>query len=238
LLTQNEKLITRDAVKRLEAIVSLEDLGAGFTLATHDLEIRGAGELLGEGQSGNMHAIGFNLFMEMLERAVNSLKAGKIPELSMPIDQGPEINLQLSAIIPDDYISDVHTRLIMYKQISNARDREQLHQLQIELIDRFGLLPQSVKHLFQITELKWLATLLGIKRLSASTDRGKIEFSENTNINAKALINLIQVHSKRYQLDGPNQLRFGLDSTSNEERIFEINALLEKLTPNGNMPNT
>ncbi len=230
LLTQNEKLLTRDAVKRLEAIVSLEDLGAGFTLATHDLEIRGAGELLGEGQSGNMHAIGFNLFMEMLDRAVNDLKAGRIPELTAPIDQGPEITLQLSAIIPDDYISDVHTRLIMYKQISNAKNREQLHRLQIELIDRFGLFPQPVKHLFLITELKWLATSLGVKRLSAAADRGKIEFGENPNINAHALISLIQVHAKRYQLDGPTQLRFMLDATSNEARIHEISELLGKLS--------
>ena len=229
LLTQNEKLLTRDAVKRLEAIVSLEDLGAGFTLATHDLEIRGAGELLGEGQSGNMHAIGFNLFMEMLDRAVNDLKAGKTPELAAPMKQGPEINLQLSAIIPDDYINDVHMRLIMYKQISNAKNREQLHALQVELIDRFGLLPQSVKHLFLITELKWLATTLGIKRLDASADRGKIEFDDNPAINAGTLISLIQLHPKRYQLNGPNQLRFTLDSTSNEERIHEISRLLQTL---------
>ena len=229
LLTQNEKLLTRDAVKRLNAIVSLEDLGAGFTLATHDLEIRGAGELLGEGQSGNMHAIGFNLFMEMLDRAVNDLKSGKIPELTAPIDQGPEITLQLSAVIPDDYIGDVHTRLIMYKQISNAKNREQLHRLQIELIDRFGLLPQPVKHLFLITELKWLAASLGIKRLSAAADKGKIEFSDKPNINANALINLIQTQAKRYKLEGPTQLKFALDATSSEERIHEISELLKKL---------
>lgn len=229
LLTQHEKLLTRDAVKRLEAIVSLEDLGAGFTLATHDLEIRGAGELLGEGQSGNMHAIGFNLYMEMLDRAVQDLKAGKTPELSIPMDNGPDITLQISAIIPDDYINDVHTRLIMYKKIANAENREQLHQLQIELIDRFGLLPQPVKHLFLITELKWLATSLGVKRLSAAGDRGKIEFTDKPNINAQALITLIQVHAKRYQLDGPTQLRFMLSATNGEERIHEISALLEKL---------
>ena len=229
LLTPNEKLLTQDAVKRLEAIVSLEDLGAGFTLATHDLEIRGAGELLGEDQSGNMHAIGFNLYMEMLDRAVNDLKSGKIPELATPIDQGPEINLRLSAIIPEDYISDVHTRLIMYKQISNAKNREQLHELQIELIDRFGLMPSAVKRLFLITELKWLATSLGIKRLSSTEDRGKIEFNEKPNINTSTLIHLIQVHAKRYQLDGPTQLRFMLDSQSDEERIHEIRELLIKL---------
>lgn len=229
LLTPDEKLLTTDAVKRLEAIVSLEDLGAGFTLATHDLEIRGAGELLGEDQSGNMHAIGFNLFMEMLDRAVNDLKEGKIPELSAPMHQGPEIDLRISAIIPDDYIADIHNRLIMYKRIANAKTTEQLHDLQIELIDRFGLLPQPVKYLLLITELKLKADRLGIQKISAGAQQGKIDFSEKPAIDAGALISLIQVHAKRYQMEGPQRLRFTLDSTTSEDRIFEISSLLNKL---------
>ena len=229
LLTPDEKLLTTDAVKRLEAIVSLEDLGAGFTLATHDLEIRGAGELLGEDQSGNMHAIGFNLFMEMLDRAVNDLKAGKIPELSAPMQQGPEIDLRISAIIPEEYIGDIHNRLIMYKRISNAKTTEQLHDLQIELIDRFGLLPQPVKHLLLITELKLKAGQLGINKISAAAEKGKLDFTEKPLINPGVLINLIQVHAKRYQMEGPQRLRFTIDSTSSEERIFEISSLLSKL---------
>lgn len=229
LLTPDEKLLSSDAIKRLEAIVSLEDLGAGFTLATHDLEIRGAGELLGEGQSGNMHAIGFNLFMEMLDRAVTDLKAGKIPELSAPMYQGPEIDLRISAIIPEDYIADIHTRLIMYKRISNAKDKQQVHDLQIELIDRFGLLPPPVKHLLLITELKLKASQMGILKISAGAEQGKFEFDEKPLINAAALINLIQVHAKRYQMEGPQRLRFSLDSTAPEERIFEISGLLSKL---------
>lgn len=230
LLTPDEKLLSSDAVKRLEAIVSLEDLGAGFTLATHDLEIRGAGELLGEGQSGNMHAIGFNLFMEMLDRAVTDLKAGKIPELSAPMYKGPEIDLRISAIIPEDYIVDIHSRLIMYKRISNAKDKQQLHDLQIELIDRFGLLPPPVKYLFLITELKLKAAQLGILKISAGAEQGKLDFSEKPSIDPGALISLIQVHAKRYQMEGPQRLRFSLDSTSPEERIFEISTLLNKLT--------
>ncbi|KTD68794.1 Transcription-repair coupling factor [Legionella steelei] len=229
LLTPNEKLLTSDATKRLEAIVSLEDLGAGFTLATHDLEIRGAGELLGEDQSGNMQAIGFNLFMEMLDRAVHDLKAGKIPELSAPMHQGPEIDLRISAIIPDEYIPDIHNRLIMYKRIANAKTKEQLHDLQVELIDRFGLLPHQVKHLLLITELKLKAETMGIQKISAGAQQGKLEFSEKPNIDPAILINLIQVHAKRYQMEGPQRLRFTLDSTSSEERIFEISALLNKL---------
>ena len=229
LLTPNEKLLSTDAVKRLEAIVSLEDLGAGFTLATHDMEIRGAGELLGEDQSGNMHAIGFNLFMELLDKAVNDLKAGRTPELAAPMHQGPEIDLRLSAIIPDEYIGDIHTRLIMYKRIANAKDKQQLQQLHIEMIDRFGLLPPQVKHLLLVTELKLFAAKLGISRINASGQHGKIEFSEQANINAGALISLIQVHAKRYQLDGPTKLRFTLDSTTHEERIHEVQGLLMKL---------
>lgn len=229
LLTPDEKLLTADAVKRLEAIVSLEDLGAGFTLATHDLEIRGAGELLGEEQSGNMHAIGFTLFMDMLDKAVNDLKAGKIPELSAPMHQGPEIDLRISAIIPEEYIGDIHNRLIMYKRISNATTKEQLHGLQIELIDRFGLLPPPVKHLLLITELKLKAQQLGIQKISASNQQGKLDFSEKPDINPGTLINLIQVHAKRYQIEGPQRLRFTLDSITPEERIFEISSLISTL---------
>lgn len=229
LLTPDEKNLTADAVKRLEAIVSLEDLGAGFTLATHDLEIRGAGELLGEEQSGNMQAIGFNLFMEMLDRAVNDLKAGKIPELAAPMHQGPEIDLRISAIIPEEYIADIHNRLIMYKRIANAKNQQQLHDLQVELIDRFGLLPPQVKHLLLITELKLKADRMGIQKISAGPQQGKLEFSEKPLIDPSALIHLIQIHAKRYQMEGPHRLRFSLDSTSAEERIFEISRLLDKL---------
>lgn len=229
LLTPNEKLLSADAVKRLEAIVSLEDLGAGFTLATHDLEIRGAGELLGEDQSGNMHAIGFNLYMEMLDKAVADLKAGKTPELASPIHQGPEIDLRISAIIPDDFISDIHTRLIMYKRVSNAADKEQLRDLQIEMIDRFGLLPQPVKNLLLITELKQFAEEIGIKKINLSGQNGKLEFDEAPKINPAVLISLIQVHAKRYQMEGPTRLKFALDSNTDADRILEIKGLLMQL---------
>ncbi|MBA2648576.1 MAG: transcription-repair coupling factor [Legionella sp.] len=230
LLTANEKLLSSDAIKRLEAIVSLEDLGAGFTLATHDLEIRGAGELLGEDQSGNMQAIGFNLFMEMLDRAVTDLKSGKIPQLSAPMVHGPEIDLKISAIIPDDYIADIHNRLIMYKKIANAESRQELQDLQGEMIDRFGMLPAQVKHLLLITELKLKAEQLGIKKISAGATFGKIDFTEQPAINPSALIHLIQVHAKCYQLEGPQRLKFSLNSTTPEDRILEVSTLLSKLT--------
>ena len=229
LLTPPAKQLTTEAVKRLEAIVSLEDLGSGFTLATHDLEIRGAGELLGEEQSGNMHAIGFNLFMEMLEKAVSDLKSGKIPELSAPIHQGPDIDLHLSTVIPEDYIGDVHTRLVVYKRIAHAASDDQLRALQIELIDRFGLLTQSVKNLFAITRLKFLASQLGISKIQVRGSKGKLEFQENPKIDPVVLIQLIQRQSQRYQLNGPTRLCFTLDASQDEARIHEISTLLSTL---------
>ena len=148
------KLMTADAVKRLEAIESLEDLGAGFTLATHDLEIRGAGELLGDEQSGQMHEIGFTLYTQLLERAVQALKAGREPDLAAPLSHGGEIDLRIPALIPEDYLPDVHARLVMYKRIASAENDETLKELQVEMIDRFGLLPNSTKQLFAIASLK------------------------------------------------------------------------------------
>lgn len=229
LLTPPEKLISPDAVKRLEALVSLEDLGAGFTLATHDLEIRGAGELLGESQSGNIHAVGFTLFMEMLDKAIVDLKSGKTPELSAPLPQGTEIDLRISAIIPENYIVDIHGRLIMYKRIAHAKNREDLQDLQAELIDRFGLLPPPLKHLLLITQLKIQASAMGIKRIRANGQQGKLEFEEQPQLDPGVLISLIQVHAKRYKMDGPSTLKFSLDAQETEARIHEIGSLLTKL---------
>ena len=134
--------MTADAIKRLEAIDSLEDLGSGFTLATHDLEIRGAGELLGDTQSGQIQEIGFSLYTELLGRAVAALRAGKQPDLDKPLNAGVEINLHVPALLPEDYVPDVHLRLILYKRISGTASRDELRELQVELIDRFGLLPE------------------------------------------------------------------------------------------------
>ncbi len=227
LLTPPEKLLSADAVKRLTAIVSLEDLGAGFTLATHDMEIRGAGELLGEEQSGNMHAIGYHLYMEMLDKAVSDLKSGKIISTDYTVAKGAEIDLQISAILPEDYIGDIHTRLVLYKRIANAEDTAALDALQVEMIDRFGLLPDPAKNLFKITALKLLATKIGVIRIQASQQQGRIEFSAQAAIHALALIQLIQTQSQRYKLDGPTQLKFSLDSTMlPQQRIAEIESLL------------
>jgi len=230
LITPNKKLLTQDAIKRLEAIVTFENLGAGFTLATLDMEIRGAGELLGDYQSGNMHAIGFNLYMSMLDKAVSDLKNGKTPALAFETTNGVEIDLRMPAIIPNDYISDVHERLIIYKRVSNSTDKEQLHDLQVELIDRFGLLPMQVKLLFKLTELRIFANKLMLSKISGAEDKARIEFGPNPIINTPELIKLIQVHSKRYQLDGPTKLKFTLSGLTHEDKINEIITLLLKLS--------
>ncbi len=229
LLTPDKKIMTRDSIKRLEALLSLEDLGAGFTLATHDMEIRGAGELLGEGQSGNMHAVGFSLYMEMLDKAVHDLKSGRTPDLASPIKQGPEINLRLSALLPDNYISDIHSRLIVYKRIANAKDNDSLRELQVEMIDRFGLLPPAAKNLVLITEIKLLAEKAGIAKIHAANLEGRLEFEASPKINPAVLINLIQVQPKTYRLDGPARLRFTLQKMDPEQRILEVKALVLKL---------
>ena len=229
LLVPHRKAMTADAIKRLEAVESLEDLGAGFTLATHDLEIRGAGELLGEDQSGQIHEIGFNLYTELLERAVQALKAGKQPELDQPLEHGPEVDLQSPALIPDDYLPDVHTRLILYKRIASAADDDALRELQVEMIDRFGLLPPATKQLFRITGLKLRAAPLGIRKIEAGPQGGRLWFGTEPNVNPAQIIRLIQTQPERYQLDGQEKLRFMGDFADNETRVEAVHTLLASL---------
>lgn len=229
LMTPPKEVMTADAIKRLEAFTSLEDLGAGFTLAMHDLEIRGAGEILGEQQSGNMQAIGFSLYMELLEQTVNALKSGKEPALKPFIARGPEIDLQLSALIPESYLPDVHTRLVLYKRIAHAKDEQELETLQVEMIDRFGLLPQAVKNLFQLTELKLLAHKIGIKKLVSGSQGGYIEFNEKPTINPSHILQLVQKNPLHYKLEGPTRLRFSIEQCSPESRVATIYSLLQQI---------
>lgn len=230
LLTPHPDVMTSDAVKRLDAILSIEDLGAGFTLASHDMEIRGAGELLGEEQSGNMNAIGFSLYMELLEEAVEALKSGRVPELDKPPHQGPEINLNISLIIPESYIGDIHTRLIFYKRIAHAESTQKLDELQVEMIDRFGLLPIPVKNLIRTTELKFIAKKLGIKKINASKELAKIEFEERPNVKPETIIKLIQVQPKTYSLDGPSRLRYRFPTEQSINSIEAISQILDTLS--------
>ena len=223
-------LITPDAIKRLEAIESLENLGIGFSLATHDLEIRGAGELLGEEQSGQIHEVGYSMYTDLLERAVHALRAGKSPQLDRPLDHGTEIDLQSPALIPEDYLPDVHTRLIMYKRIASATGQPQLRELQVEMIDRFGLLPEPTKTLFRITELKLEAAPLGIRKVDFGTGGGRITFQTNPDIDPGSVIRLIQEEPRTYKLDGPDKLRMSVELPEVEDRIQAVHQLLQRLS--------
>jgi len=232
LLTPPRKAMTDDAQKRLEAIANAQDLGAGFVLATHDLEIRGAGELLGEGQSGQIQAVGFTLYMEMLERAVKAIRKGEQPNLERPLGGGPEINLRLPALIPEDYLPDVHARLILYKRIANAADEDGLKELQVEMIDRFGLLPEPTKNLVRLTLLKLQAEKLGITKIDAGPQGGRIEFSADTSVDPMVLIKLIQSQPNRYKFEGATLFKFQVPMERPEERFNTLEALLERLAPN------
>lgn len=229
LLTPPRKQMTEDAQKRLEAIANAQDLGAGFVLATHDLEIRGAGELLGDGQSGQIQAVGFTLYMEMLERAVKAIRKGEQPNLDQPLGGGPEINLRVPALIPEDYLPDVHARLILYKRIANAADEDGLKELQVEMIDRFGLLPEPSKSLVRITLLKLQAEKLGIKKIDAGPQGGRIEFAGDTCVDPLTLIKLIQAQPKRYKFEGATMFKFQVPMERPEERFNTLEALLERL---------
>jgi transcription-repair coupling factor (superfamily II helicase) len=202
-------------------------LGAGFLLASHDLEIRGAGELLGEAQSGQIHEIGFTLYIDLLERAVRALKAGQVPELDRPLDHGPEIDLQSPALIPDDYLPDVHSRLILYKRIASARDEGELRELQVEMIDRFGLLPAPVKTLFRVTGLKLRAAPIGIRKIEAGLKGGRLVFGPHPKVDPAKLVRLIQHSHAVYKLDGKDKLRFIKELPDAETRAVEVERLLE-----------
>ncbi len=220
LLTPHRKAMTPDAIKRLEAIEASGDLGVGFTLATHDLEIRGAGELLGEDQSGQIEAVGFNLYMEMLERAVAALRDGRSPDLGAPLAYvNQEVNLHAPTLIPDTYLPDAHTRLILYKRVSSASTEEAVDALQIELVDRFGLLPEPAKRLFAVTRLKLLAQQLGVRRLDLGPQTGRLEFSDRAQVDPIAVIQLIQRQPHIYRMDGPSMLRIRKNLPEFQERM-------------------
>ncbi len=226
LLTPHPRSLTADATKRLEAIAAADTLGAGFTLASHDLEIRGAGELLGDEQSGHMHSIGFTLYSEMLAQTVKMLKAGKKPDLDKPLVSGTEVNLRIPALLPDSYLPDVHGRLLMYKRLANAMSELELKELKVEMIDRFGLLPEPTLHLFSVTSLRLRAQQIGIDRIEATASGGKLRFAPDTRVDPLAIVQLVQKQSGRYALAGPNELRFRHDSHSAEQRIANVDQLL------------
>lgn len=232
LLTPPLSAISKDAGKRLEAIEAAGDLGAGYLLATHDLEIRGAGELLGDEQSGQIHSVGFSMYMDMLHRAVESLRRGEIPNVDAPLDQGTEVNLHAPALIPDDYLPDVNSRLILYKRIAAATDNKQLRNLQVEMIDRFGLLPRQVDNLFQVSRLRLKAQDLGIRTIEAGPEGGSIDFKGTTPVNPLSLVELVQSDPRSYKLAGATRLRFEKELTDIHDRYQFMEQLMDSLATN------
>ena len=229
LVVPDRRAITADAQKRLEALASLEELGAGFTLATHDLEIRGAGDLLGDEQSGQIQEIGFGLYTELLDRAVRALRSGKLPDFDLSSEHETEVELHLPALIPDDYLPDVHARLTLYKRIASARSEDELRDLQVEMIDRFGLLPDATRQLFAVSSLKLMATPLGIRKLDFGANGGRIVFREKPDVEPLAIIRLIQQLPRVYKLDGQDKLRITLDLPGATERIRSAKEILQLL---------
>ena len=229
LLVPSIKHLKGDAEKRLDAIQRASTLGAGFMLATEDLEIRGAGELLGEQQSGSMQAIGYSLYMEMLEKATKAIQKGKTPNFDAPLSLTAEINLHMPALIPDDYLGDVHQRLLFYKRISNTDTQEKIDNIRMELIDRFGIPPQPVKQLFSVHQIRLRAEQLGITKVDINSNGGYIEFSPDTPVQAISIIQLMQKNPTYYRMEGGQRLKVMVQLAEYDKRIQFIVELLNKL---------
>ena len=230
LLTPPPKLMTKDAKRRLEALESLDNLGAGFILATHDLEIRGAGELLGNEQSGQIESIGFSLYMELLDAAVKALKEGREPSLEEITHQQAEIELRVPALLPDDYLGDVNMRLSFYKRIAAAESKQELDELKVELIDRFGLLPEATKNLLQIAEMRLMVKPLKVLKIDAGAQGGFIEFSPSAKVDPEKFIKLIQQNPIVYRFDGPLKFKFVKALPENKVRLEFVMDLVKTLT--------
>ena len=229
LLVPHSSALSADAKKRLEAIEASGDLGIGFTLATHDMEIRGAGEMLGDGQSGQIEEVGFSLYMEMLERAVQAIRDGKTPNMDQPFETSQEINLHQPALIPADYMGDVHARLISYKRISNASDEDKLDDLRAEFIDRFGSLPEALETLFTLTQIKLLAAPLGIARIDLGENGGRIEFQADSKVDPMALVKLVQSSNGDFRMDGATTLRAKAELPELADRVNFCHQLIDRL---------
>lgn len=232
LLAPPEKLMTKDARKRLEALSSLDNLGAGFVLATHDLEIRGAGELLGDEQSGQIETIGFSLYMELLESAMKALKEGKEPTLDELTQAQVDIDLRIPALLPEEYLGDVNLRLSFYKRIAGAKNEEELSELKVELIDRFGLLPQATKNLFEIALLRLQAKPLGIQKIEAMATGGFLEFAPHVELDPMLFLKLIQQQPNVYRFDGPLKFRFTQDFSDTQQRLGFVMDLIARIAGN------
>ncbi|CUX96315.1 Transcription-repair-coupling factor [Candidatus Gullanella endobia] len=232
LLTSPKKVLSQDAKKRLESIASLEDLGVGFVLATHDLEIRGAGELLGEDQSGQIETIGFSLYMEFLKSAIDTIKKGGKPSLDNLPYQMTEIELQIPMLLPEEYIPDVNTRLFFYKRIANVENDYEIEDIRMELINRFGLLPDPAQYLLSIANLRQRSKNLGIQRIEVNDKGGLIEFNPTNRIDPTYFIRLLTKEAETYRLDESNRLKFICDLANRTTRLQYIDRLLREFQKN------
>jgi transcription-repair coupling factor (superfamily II helicase) len=229
LLTPPEEALGKNALKRLEAIQMMEELGSGFYLAMHDLEIRGAGEVLGEEQSGEIQEVGFSLYTRMLERAVRRLKAGKALDADDAVDISTEVNLHVPALLPDTYCSDVHERLSIYKRLADAGTREELEALREELVDRFGELPEPARALIQCHEVRLAARPLGVSRVDATHEAVQLQFIKNPPIDAGKVIAFVQKKGKAARLAGPDRLRVEAKLPAWPERAQAVKDILLQL---------
>ena len=228
LLTPEEDAVGGQAKKRLEAIQMMEELGSGFYLAMHDLEIRGAGEVLGESQSGEMQEVGFALYAEMLNAAVKSLKAGKEPELSGNFNLGTEINLHTPALLPEDYCADIHERLVLYKRLANCETLEELEAMQEELVDRFGLAPEPAKCLLETHRLRIASKAFGIARIDAGPETLLLQFIPNPPIDPSKIIRMVQSR-RNFKLSGPDRLRIEVSMPDVTARTAQVRSVLKEL---------
>lgn len=230
LLTPGEEAITNNAKKRLEAIKAMDELGAGFFLAMNDLEIRGAGEVLGEHQSGNIQEIGFSMYADMLNQAVKALKAGEEPDLLSPFENKCEVNLRAPALLPSDYCPDVHARLSFYKKLSHAQHNDDLELVHEELIDRYGLLPEPAKNLLTVHQIRIKGEQLGLEKVDLQEEQIILQFNAKPNVDPVQLIELVQQHSKTIRFNGPDQLRVQLpQATPLAQRVQKLNQLFKQL---------
>lgn len=234
LLTPGEDAITNNAKKRLEAIQSMEELGAGFFLSMHDLEIRGSGEVLGESQSGNIQEIGFSMYSDMLNTAIRALKSGEEPELDSPFAAQCEVNLHAPALLPPDYCPDVHARLGLYKRLSHASHDDDLILIQEELIDRYGKLPEAAHTLLALHRLRLLAEPMGVIKIDAGETQAAIQFSAKPNVEPLRIIELVQ-QDRNIRLNGSDRLKISYGGTMDVPgRLRTVRGALQRL--NGRQP--
>ena len=229
LVIKSYQSITSNARKRLDAIASLEELGAGFMLANHDLEIRGAGDLLGENQSGKISEIGFNLYHDLLKRTIRAIKNNSKLDLEDASLEEVEINPGIACIIPETYLPDVHERLILYKRIASAANEVELKELKIEMIDRFGIFPDATHNLFESSSLKNYCQEVGIHKINIYDDKAEVTLNDKNLIDTSKIINLIQKKPQQFQLKNENTLVFKDDMEPNQSRIRKIDNMLKTL---------